>query len=117
MLVARVVLHVDVAVEADEAAVGELGERVDLGQRQAVLDEHARQRRGDAGELAELAAADLTLATSSLAMKSENGNRVEKWRLPMCSGCFSATSSMSMPPMSLKIITGLRAKPSQVTPT
>ena len=56
-------------------------------------------------------------AISSFAMKSEKGSSVEKWRLAMCCGCFSATSSMSMPPMSLKIITGRRATPSQVTPT
>ena len=35
---------------------------------------------------------------------------------PTWSGCFSATSSMSMPPMSLKSITGRLRIPSQTTP-
>ncbi len=43
---------------------------------------------------------------NSLAWKSENGVSAEKLALTTCSGCSSATCSMSMPPMSLKIITG-----------
>ena len=45
------------------------------------------------------------------------GRIVEMWIFETCSGCFSATSSMSMPPMSLKISTGSLRRPSQVTPT
>ena len=41
-----------------------------------------------------------TDATASLARKSMLGRIVEKWPRPMWSGCCSATSSMSIPPMS-----------------
>ena len=55
-------------------------------------------------------------AITSLAMKSLNGWRVEKWRRPTLSGCSSATCSMSMPPTGEKIITGRLRRPSQTTP-
>ena len=55
--VAGLLLHVEVAVEGDERAVLELAERVDLGQRQVVREEHAHQPRDDAGELRQVAAA------------------------------------------------------------
>ncbi len=44
-----------------------------------------------------------------------NGTSVETWVRETCSGCFSATSSMSMPPMSLKMMTGSFRRPSHVT--
>ena len=40
-------------------------------------------------------------ATTSFARKSIRGRIVEKWPRPIRSGCVSATSSMSIPPMSL----------------
>ncbi len=55
-------------------------------------------------------------AMHSFATKSEIGMRLEMCARPTWSGCFSATSSMSMPPMSLKRITGFFAVPSQTTP-
>ena len=53
-----------------------------------------------------------TDATTSFAMKSMWGRIVEKWPRPMWSGCCSATSSMSMPPMSEKTNVGFFAIPS-----
>ena len=53
--------------------------------------------------------------TASFASKSETGRRLERCVRERCSGCCSATSSMSMPPMSLKMTTGRRAAASQVT--
>ena len=53
--------------------------------------------------------------TASFASKSEKGRRFEMWVRERCSGCCSATSSMSMPPMSLKIRTGRLALASHVT--
>ena len=53
-----------------------------------------------------------TDAITSLAMKSMWGRIVEKWPRPMWSGCCSATSSMSMPPMSEKTNVGFLAIPS-----
>ncbi len=55
-------------------------------------------------------------ATASLARKSMCGRIVEKWPRPMCSGWVSATSSMSMPPMSEKTKVGTLRTPSQTTP-
>ena len=55
-------------------------------------------------------------AITCLAWKSEKGSRFEKWRRPTWSGCSSATCSMSIPPMSLKRISGRLAVPSQTTP-
>ena len=52
---------------------------------------------------------------ASFAMRGEIGRIDEKWVFETCSGCFSATSSMSMPPMSLKRSTGFFWRPSQVT--
>ena len=40
--VARLLFHIEVAVERDEGAILGLRERVDLGQRQAVLEEGPR---------------------------------------------------------------------------
>ena len=57
-----------------------------------------------------------TEAITCLASKSENGRSVEKCARPTCSGWVSATSSMSIPPMSEKISTGRLRVPSQVTP-
>ena len=57
-----------------------------------------------------------TEAMTSLAWKSEKGSRFEKWARPTWSGWVSATSSMSMPPMSEKSITGCLRVPSQTTP-
>ena len=51
-------------------------------------------------------------ATTSFAMKSIDGRIVEKWPRPMWSGWLSATSSMSMPPMSEKTNVGSFAEPS-----
>ena len=56
-----------------------------------------------------------TLETATFAWKSEKGRATEKCTRARCCGCCSATSSMSMPPMSLKTITGLFARVSQVT--
>ena len=56
-----------------------------------------------------------TFATASFASKSENGRRFEKFVRERCSGCCSATSSMSMPPMSEKMITGRLFRASHVT--
>ena len=57
-----------------------------------------------------------TEAITCLAWKSENGSRFEKWPRPTWSGCFSATSSMSIPPMSENSIIGCLRVPSQTTP-
>ena len=57
-----------------------------------------------------------TEAITCLASKSLNGRSVEKCARPTCSGCVSATSSMSIPPMSEKISTGSLRAPSHVTP-
>ena len=51
-----------------------------------------------------------------LASKSGIGIRLVTWPRPTWSGCCSATSSMSMPPMSLNSISGRFAVPSQTTP-
>ena len=56
-----------------------------------------------------------TFDTASFASKSENGRRFEMCVRERCSGCCSATSSMSMPPMSLKMTTGRFALASHVT--
>jgi hypothetical protein len=56
-----------------------------------------------------------TCATASFAMRSVSGSSVEKCVRERCSGCCSATSSMSMPPMSLNSSTGSLARPSHVT--
>ena len=53
--------------------------------------------------------------TASFAIRSVTGSSVERCVFETCSGCFSATSSMSIPPMSLKITTGSLRRPSQVT--
>ncbi len=45
-------------------------------------------------------------AIASFALKSMCGRIVEKWPRPMWSGCSSATSSMSIPPMSEKTNVG-----------
>ncbi len=55
-------------------------------------------------------------ATSSLNLNSCSGWNVEKCARATCSGCCSATSSMSMPPMSLKIATGSLATASKTMP-
>jgi hypothetical protein len=49
-------LHVHVAVEHDEASVLELRERVDLGQREVVAQEHLDQGEDDGGQPVEVAA-------------------------------------------------------------
>ncbi len=54
-------------------------------------------------------------ATTCLASKSGIGIRLETWPRPTWSGCVSATSSMSIPPMSLNSISGFFAVPSQTT--
>jgi hypothetical protein len=53
-----VVFHVDVAVEADETAVSEARQRVDLGEGQPVRLENARQCRRDRCEPVEVRAGD-----------------------------------------------------------
>ena len=55
-------------------------------------------------------------AITSFAWWSLKGSIVEKWPRPTCSGCCSATSSMSIPPMSENSITGCLRIPSQTTP-
>ena len=50
-----------------------------------------------------------------LAWKSERGRRLEKCPRPTWSGWVSATSSMSMPPMSENSIIGCLRVPSQTT--
>ena len=55
-------------------------------------------------------------ATTSFARKSGASIRFERWPRPTWSGCCSATSSMSIPPMSLNSITGRLRMPSQTTP-
>ena len=53
-------------------------------------------------------------AIASFAMRGVIGSSDEKCVFETCSGCVSATSSMSMPPMSEKISTGCLRRPSQV---
>ena len=55
-------------------------------------------------------------AMHSFAWKSLSGRMFDRCTRPTWSGCSRATSSMSMPPMSLKRITGFFAVPSQTTP-
>ena len=55
-------------------------------------------------------------AITCLACQSENGLIVEKWPRATWSGCCSATSSMSIPPMSENSITGRLRSPSHTTP-
>ena len=55
-------------------------------------------------------------AITCLAWKSEIGSRLERWPRPTWSGWRSATSSMSIPPMSLNSIIGRLRVPSQTTP-
>ena len=50
-------------------------------------------------------------AITCFAWKSESGSRLERWPRPTWSGCDAATSSMSMPPMSLNSIIGRFARP------
>ena len=57
VLVARVALQVDVAVEHQELPSSRLAERVDLGERQVVAQEDLDQRRDDRRQLAEVVAA------------------------------------------------------------
>ena len=54
----RLGLHLHVGVEGDEAAVGELGQRVDLGQGHVVLAEEAGELGEDRGGPIELRAGD-----------------------------------------------------------
>ena len=58
MALARLVLHVEMAVEHDEGAVFELPERVDLGERHVVLLEEPHEPRRDAGQRRQIAACD-----------------------------------------------------------
>ena len=51
---AGLVLHVHVRVECDERPVGELADRVDLGERHVVLDEQLREPRQDRDELVQV---------------------------------------------------------------
>ena len=57
-----------------------------------------------------------TEAITCLAWNSLRGRMFEKCWRPTWSGWLSATSSMSIPPMSLKRITGCLRMPSQTTP-
>ena len=57
MLVARVALQVDVAVEDEEAAVPGLPERIDLGERQIVAEEDLDQRGDDGRQAVQVLAA------------------------------------------------------------
>ncbi len=54
-------------------------------------------------------------AIACLASKSGIGIRLVRWPRPTWSGWVSATSSMSIPPMSLNSISGRFAVPSQTT--
>ena len=54
----RLVLHLHVGVEGDEAAVGELGQRVDLGQGHVVVAEEAGELGEDRRRAVELRAGD-----------------------------------------------------------
>ncbi len=56
-------------------------------------------------------------AMASLAIRGVMGRMVENQVLETCSGCSSATCSMSIPPMSLNSSTGSLRRPSQVTET
>ena len=113
---AGLVLHVHVRVDGDERAVRELGERVDLGQRHVVVGEQPREAGEDRRQARQRAARDADGGDHLLGLVVENGRRVEKWARPTWSGWVSATSSMSIPPMSEKISTGRLRVPSQVTP-
>ena len=55
-------------------------------------------------------------AMTSLASKSAGSRRLERCLRPTLSGWVSATSSMSIPPIGEKIITGRLRVPSHVTP-
>ena len=114
---AGLVLHVHVRVERDERAVLELAERVDLGERHVVLEEQPREPREDRRQAVERRAGDpercdqlLGLPVRERPQRSRSGARAT-W-----SGCCSATSSMSIPPMSENSITGRLRIPSQTTP-
>ena len=54
----RLVLHLHVGVERDEAAVGELGQRVDLGEGHVVVAEEAGEAGEDRGGAVQLRAGD-----------------------------------------------------------
>src|SRR5262249_9386932 len=56
VLVACVAFQVDVAVEHQEAAVAELAEGIDLGERQVVAEEDLDQRRDDRDQAVEIVA-------------------------------------------------------------
>ena len=58
VLVARVALEVDVPVEDEEAAVLQLPERVDLGERQVVAQEDLDQRGDDRRQAVQIVAGD-----------------------------------------------------------
>ena len=68
MLVARVALEVDVAVEHEEAAVLGLAERVDLGERQVVAQEDLDQRRDDRRQRLSSSPVTPVAATASFAL-------------------------------------------------
>ena len=111
----RLVLHLHVGVERDERPVGELGQRVDLGEGHVVFALEAGELGQHGGRPVELRAGHPDAATTSLARKSEMGWRFERWPRPTWSGCSSATCSMSIPPMSENSIIGRFARPSQST--
>ena len=74
----RLVLHLHVRVERHEAAVLELRQRVDLGQRHVAILEQAASRARIG--VRRLSADPVTpaAAIACLAWKSENGSRFEK---------------------------------------
>src|SRR5262249_53824085 len=56
VLVTRVALEIDMAVEHEKAAVLQLPERVDLGEREIVAEEDLDERRDDRREAVEIVA-------------------------------------------------------------
>ena len=95
------------------------GSFVALDAHMEMEDEAVGRHRKTLGEIgvARLSSDPLTpvWAITCFAWKSEIGSRLEMWPRPTWSGCFSATSSMSIPPMSLNSISGRFAVPSQTT--
>src|SRR5262249_54652526 len=75
LAVTRVVLHVYVPVEADEAAVLEPCQGIDFSQRQTVRVENTRQGSGNLGQSIEIGSADADAADQLLG--HEIGERKE----------------------------------------
>ena len=73
---ARLVLHLHVRVECHEGAVGELGQRVDLGQRQVAFLEQPCQAGEDGGQARQRAAGHAGGGNRLLGLEIRHGEEV-----------------------------------------